>query len=319
MTNCSLVFGGSGFIGVHLIRALQQEGGKVISVDRRPPRERLENVTYLTSDVRDLRGFDPGKEIDAIYNLAAVHTTPGHLPYEYFETNVSGAVEITALASRLGVKEIVFTSSISVYGPGEDTKNEETAPRPESAYGRSKLLAERVHRRWLEQDSANRLIICRPAVVFGLGEGGNFTRMAKLLKRGFFVYPGRRDTVKACFYVGDLVSALLFAQSQPERYILFNGCYPNRYTLEQIVETLRSAYMPRARTFTIPQGIIVAAASVLQPFSRFGIGIHPDRVMKLVRSTDILPGWLESHGAAKSGRLGQALNRWNEESKGLFQ
>jgi hypothetical protein len=39
------------------------------------------------------------------------------------------------------------------------------------------------------------------AVIFGAGEGGNFTRLAKLLQKVFFVYPGRKDTIKACFYV----------------------------------------------------------------------------------------------------------------------
>ncbi len=314
----ALVFGGSGFIGTHLVRRLAAEGQHVVSVDIRPPRERLDGVSYLHGDVRDLSAFDPGMRIDRIYNLAAVHTTPGHPAHEYYETNILGATAITALARRLGISEIVFTSSISVYGPGEETKREDTPPAPESPYGWSKYMAERIQRDWLEEDESRRLVICRPAVIFGPGEGGNFTRMAKLLKKGFFIYPGRKDTIKACFYVEDLLDALEFAARQPERFVLFNGCYPDRYTLEEIVETFRAQHMRGAKTFLVPRGVVTLAATLLRPFSVMGLGIHPDRVMKLVRSTDVVPAWLETAGRAAEGKLPSAIERWNAQSGGRF-
>jgi nucleoside-diphosphate-sugar epimerase len=314
----ALVFGGSGFIGTHLVRRLAAEGQHVVSVDIRPPRERLDGVSYLHGDVRDLSAFDPGMRIDRIYNLAAVHTTPGHPAHEYYETNILGATAIAALARRLGIREIVFTSSISVYGPGEETKREDTPPAPESPYGWSKYMAERIQRDWLEEDEGRRLVICRPAVIFGPGEGGNFTRMAKLLKKGFFIYPGRKDTIKACFYVEDLLDALEFAARQPERFVLFNGCYPDRYTLEEIVETFRAQHMRGAKTFLVPRGVVTLAATLLRPFSVMGLGIHPDRVMKLVRSTDVVPVWLETAGRAAEGRLPSAIERWNAQSSGRF-
>ena len=42
------------------------------------------------------------------------------------------------------------------------------------------------------------------AVIFGKGEKGNLTRIARTLKKGLFVYPGRKDTIKACVYVKDV-------------------------------------------------------------------------------------------------------------------
>lgn len=313
-----LVFGGSGFIGTRLVARLSGEGHRVVSVDIRPPRARLDGVGYLHGDVRDLSAFEPGIAVDRIYNLAAVHTTPGHPDHEYYETNILGANSITALARRLYVKEIVFTSSISVYGPGEETKSETTPPAPVSPYGWSKFMAERIQIAWLEEDVSRRLVICRPAVIFGPGEGGNFTRMATLLKKGFFVYPGRKDTIKACFYVDDLLEALQFAIDRPERFVLFNGCYPDRYTLEQIVETFRTTHMHGVRTFMVPRGIVTAAAALLKPFSAMGLGIHPDRVTKLVKSTDVVPGWLASVNLAGAGRLPSAIDRWNAASDGRF-
>ena len=313
-----LVFGGSGFIGTHLVRRLVAEGNRVLSVDIKPPRERLDGVVYQLGDVRDLSDFDPGMRIDRIYNLAAVHTTPGHPDHEYYETNILGANSITALARRFDIREITFTSSISVYGPGEETKSEDTPPAPETPYGWSKYMAERIQRAWMDEEESRRLVICRPAVIFGPGEGGNFTRMAKLLKKGFFIYPGRKDTIKACFYVEDLLDAMEFSAQRPERFVLFNACYPDRYTLEEIVEVFRERHMQGAKTFLVPRGVVTLVATMLRPFSVMGLGIHPDRVTKLVRSTDVVPGWLEAVGRAAKGKLPSAIDRWNAHSGGRF-
>jgi len=315
----SIIFGGSGFLGTHLLRRLVASGtDRAISVDIRDPKSAVAGVDYRRGDVRDLRDFTVSEPISTIYNFAAVHTTPGPADHEYYETNVLGASEVVALARRQKVDEIVFTSSISVYGPGEETKSEESPLAPVSHYGRSKMLAERIHRAWFEECPDRRLVITRPGVIFGLGEGGNFTRMATLLKYGFFVYPGRRDAVKACFYVDDLLDAIMSARSAPERFALFNGCYPDRYTLEQIVEAFRARHFPKAKTFGVPLGLILAGAKILRPFTMIGLGIHPDRVMKLVQSTDVVPGWLENHGLSRYGTIEAALDRWRQSSQGRF-
>lgn len=314
-----IVFGGGGFIGSHLLRKLTQTGAsRLISIDIRPPKIRVPGVEYRMGDVRDLSALSVDGEVGVIFNLAAVHTTPGHPDHEYYETNIHGALEVCAFARRHQVGTMVFTSSISVYGPGEDTKSESSRRQPESSYGRSKAMAEDVHRAWLAEAAERRLVICRPAVIFGHGEGGNFTRLARLLRRGLFVYPGRRDTIKACYYVEDLVDALLHAASLEERFLLFNGCYPDRYTLEEIVETFRAHHFPQARTLTVPRALVLGAAAALRPVAGAGIGIHPDRVMKLVRSTDVVPSWLDSRGLARSGQLPSALARWKDDSASAF-
>lgn len=313
-----IVFGGSGFIGSHLIGHLASSHNHVVSVDIREPSLRLPHVEYLTADVRDLSRLQVSGPISRAYNLAAVHTTPGHDAHEYYETNILGADSVVGFAERNQVQEIVFTSSISVYGSSEMTKDESSEPAPNSHYGWSKLLAEKIHMSWWDRDHGRKLTIARPAVVFGAREGGNFTRLASLLRKGVFFYAGRRDTVKACVYVKDLIQFVEKARSlDGQSFVMFNGCYPDRYTIEQIVTTFEQRAFPRVRSFTVPHQVLRAAANVLRPFAGLS-GVHPERVMKLARSTDIYPAWLERHGLTASNRLPAALDDWAADSGGRF-
>ena len=154
--------------------------------------------------------FTPTED-DVIFNFAAVHRTPGHEDHEYFETNIRGAENVVAFAEKWNIKKIVFTSSIAPYGAAEELKKETTLPTPNTAYGISKLVAEKIHEKWQNGDAAHRqLTIVRPGVVFGKGENGNFTRLYWAIRGHKFAYPGRKDTIKACIYVKELVRFLLW-------------------------------------------------------------------------------------------------------------
>jgi GlcNAc-P-P-Und epimerase len=314
-----IIFGGSGFIGSHLIARIQSEAKyDVIIIDIAEPKIRIAGAAYLLGDVRNLNDLEIEGKVEKIYNLAAIHTTPGHQPHEYYDTNVSGATEVCAFARRAGVKQIIFTSSISVYGPAEDTKSESSIPNPQSSYGWSKWLAEGIYRSWQAELPDRQLVVCRPAVIFGRGEGGNFTRLARLLKKGLFIYPGRKDTVKACFYVQDLVDSIIFAQSLKTNYVLFNGSYANKYTIEQIVKEIKTQSFPNAREIMLPKWVMILGAKILTPFSLFGLGIHPERILKLARSTDIHPNWLIEQGHLKAHGLKSAVERWKLDTAGRF-
>lgn len=312
-----LVTGSSGFIGTHLVRRLVALDAQVVALDLKVPREELPTVCYVRGDIRNLGQLDIPK-IDRIFNLAAVHTTPGHPDQEYYDTNIWGAIEAVKLAERDAVAHITFTSSISIYGPSEEKKIETSAPAPVSAYGKSKLMAEEIHRGWLKQADGRKLTIVRPAVVFGAGEGGNFARMAALLKKGLFVFPGRRDTIKSCIYVEDLLDLVLAAGSTTEAYELLNGSYLECPTLETIVTTLRDNYFPKAKLYDVPKSVVMGTANTLATFKGLGLGIHPDRVTKLVRSTYVYPKWAESHGILSEKTLRAGVDDWAQATKLSF-
>lgn len=151
-------------------------------------------------------------EIDknsVIFNFASVDNASAHSDQDYFETNVRGAENVCNFARKHGIENIVFTSSIAPYGTSEELKTEDTLPTPNTPYGVSKLVAERIHREWAAENENRRLSIVRPGIVFGAGERGDMTRLYKALKSHRFAYAGRDDSVKACIYVKDLVRIML--------------------------------------------------------------------------------------------------------------
>lgn len=313
-----LIFGGSGFIGTHYSKKLLKDGYTVYVVDIKAPRFQSDKLIYINHDVRNLTGLKIPVVIERIYNFAAVHTTPGHPTHEYYETNIAGANAVCEFAECNNINEIIFTSSISVYGPEEEQKDENTPLTPNSAYGYSKMLAEYIHQSWLQRDKNRILTIVRPAVVFGPGEGGNFTRLASMMRKGFFIYPGRKDTIKACIYVEDLISAIESARGTLNSFELFNGAYAERYTLENIIECFKDNHFPKVRLFMVPKQVVLLAANVFKAINFLNIGIHPDRVMKLIKSTNIYPHWIVKNNVILPGDLESALMRWSDETEGRF-
>ena len=316
----AVVIGASGFIGTRLVSELHRTGVPVIAMDIKPPRQTLPGVDYHVVDVRSPINAALGQGADVIYNLAAVHTTPGHPDHEYYDTNIAGALNTAAFAEAAGIERIVFTSSISVYGPNEDLLDERSIPQPVSAYGKSKRFAEEIHEQWRAKAPERRLIIARPAVVFGPGEGGNYTRLAKALKGGYFFYPGRRDTIKSGGYVDELVRTFAFALRRNEPRILYNFAYPDHSTTEDIVRAFKDVAGFGASPPTVPLEPLLTAASVFEFASRAGVktSIHRDRVMKLVKSTRIAPGWLKENGYTFATDLPAALALWRDETQGRF-
>lgn len=312
----AIVFGGAGFIGSRLLALLAERGtNRLVSVDIKAPSRPVEGVDYRTGDLR--ARVELQEHFDVIYNLAAVHTTPGHEPHEYYEANVGGAINVTEFARDNDIGTIVFTSSISVYGPGEELKDESTPPAPTSDYGKSKLLAEHIHRTWLAEKAGRRLVIARPAVVFGHGEGGNFERMLNLIRSRRFVYPGRTDTIKSCGYVGELVQTFEWALAQGEREVLYNFAYPERTTIEEIASTVARVDGDPIPKVNLPFNAMMRAARAFEMAAAAGLrtGINRERLLKLVRSTNVYPAYLVDQGYNYGTRLRTAVEEWIEEER----
>ena len=332
-----IIFGGSGFIGTHLIRLLKnevvKEGDKIIDIDIVMPGEegvvpgvveRFDGVEYIRADVRSK--LDLGIETtadDIIFNFAAVHRTPGHPDHEYFETNIRGAENVTAYAEAHGITKILFTSSIAPYGAAEELKTEETLPTPNTPYGISKLVAEEIHKTWQAKDEEKReLTILRPGVVFGKGEHGNFTRLYNGIKKKYFFYTGRRDTIKAAVYVEELVRFMKYRMIDNSfpGVDTYNCTFEPAFTIEQICNTIMEETGTQRKILLLPGWLLKTAAVILTPFGGRKLGLHPARVKKLMISTNICGKKLADCGYKFHYSLNQAIRDWYEDcgKEGLF-
>jgi len=319
MAKAVLVLGGAGFVGSHLLSHLAASGKykKLVSGDIRSPRFVTPGVEYVELDVRKPIPDDICDGVTEIFNLAAVHTTPGHEDWEYYWTNVLGATHVSDFARRTGASKVLFTSSISVYGESEEMKDEDSPLVPTSAYGRSKLCAEKIHRLWqAEQPDARRLVIVRPGVIYGYMERGNFSRLAELLRKKRFIFPGRADTIKACGYVTDLVRSMTYMLDRPDRVTAYNFCHGESYTTAQICEAFSRVAGYKQPRLTLPLTAMLFGGRIFETMAKVGVktSINRARVLKLVHSNYIVPKRLGEAGFINSYDLNAALADWQKVS-----
>jgi nucleoside-diphosphate-sugar epimerase len=314
-----IIFGSDGFIGTHLCDYLEAKNESINHIYKLDLRHEKKGSKFC--DIRIPIHFDiefPSNSV--IFNLAAIHTTPGHPDNDYFETNIKGAQNITNFARENNINTIVFTSSIAPYGASEDLKSEDTLPTPNTPYGISKLVAEHIHRTWQAEDVENRkLIIVRPGVVFGKNEGGNFSRLYSAMNKGYFFYPGREDTQKACVYVKDVVRILYeTALNEPHGVSTYNLTYDPAPTIKNICTTIAEVTNLSPPKIVIPSSILKKGAtviSILGPFlgKRFA-GIHPARVKKLMISTNINGHKLSQSSYKLRYTLEEAVRDWHQDT-----
>lgn len=303
-----LIFGGSGFVGQHLVAELIKNQFEIHIADLVPPTSQL--ATFHFCDVREKINLNLSESLDLVINLSAVHRTPGHEIDEYYETNVGGATNITNWCTSNNVKNIFFTSSIATYGPSEELKDESSNLTPIQAYGKSKKLAEEIFQAWYEKSPKERkLVICRPAVIFGANENGNYTRMAKAIKRNLFFIPGDANLVKSSGYVGDLARSILFMLSENEGMTVYNFCFPREITIREIANTMADIAKWK-RPQVLPLRFLVPVLKKLgKPMSHIG-----NRIEKLLTPTRVLPHKLIEANFEWKYNLESSLREWYELS-----
>ena len=146
-----LVTGHNGYIGSVLVPMLQQADHDVVGLDSDIFAPCLfgqngHEVESLQVDVREVESEDL-EGFDAVIHLAAVCNDPvGDLnPQATYDINHLASVRVAELAKEAGVERFLFASSCSLYGKGRDDEmlDESADLAPVTAYGRSKVLAER--------------------------------------------------------------------------------------------------------------------------------------------------------------------------------
>ncbi len=331
----AVIFGGCGFIGLYYAEELinQKSYDKIYLVDIKEPEDdfgksKYKNilatgkVNFLKKDIREnLNDLDINESVNIILNFAAVHREPGHLDHEYFDTNLKGAENICSFSNHHKCNNIIFLSSIAVYGAGDHEKNEETKKLPNTAYGKSKLSAEKIHILWQNADKENRILsICRSGVIFGPGEKGNVARLVSIIKKKLFFFMGNKNIKKAGIYIKELLNILIWVnQKQLSKKIpniaLYNATLFPCPTLEDYSKSISKNLDYSDNFFSIPyffiNSLIILSSFITKNLSSKN-NYNYTRLKKLFRSNAIKPSFLLNKKYTFKYDLNSSMEDWKK-------
>ena len=325
-----LVTGASGFIGSFVVEEALKRGFETWAAVRKGSSRRYlqdSRIRFIELDLDDpdgLRGRLAGIGFD--YVVHAAGATKCLHAADFFRINTQGTKHLAAAVAATcpGLKRFVFISSLSVLGPVRETApyTDMTAadtPRPDTAYGRSKLEAERA----LDGMQGFPFIVLRPTGVYGPREKDYFM-MAKSIRRHVDFAAGLRPQDLTFIYVKDLVEAVFLALDRGNigsRYLLNDGnVYSSRAFSDLIRQELGNPWLLRVKAPLWLLRVITAAGETVGRLTGRLTALNNDKY-KIMRQRnwrcDIRPavaelGFSPRYGLAEGVR--EAVE-WYKENK----
>ena len=264
-----LVTGGAGYIGSHMVLALNDAGEDVVVLDNLStgfPWAVAEPAKLVVGDIGDqalVRDLIETEKVEAIIHFAGSIVVPDSVadPLGYYLNNTCKSRALIECAVDAGVKHFIFSSTAAVYGmPEENPVSEEAALNPISPYGSSKLMTEMMLRDTALAFPLN-YVALRYFNVAGAdpdGRSGQSTpRATHLIKVAVQAALGERPRldvfgtdyptpdgtcIRDYIHVSDLVAAHLAAL----RYLrdggrseVINCGYGNGYSVFQVIEAVK--------------------------------------------------------------------------------
>ncbi|MBI1340392.1 NAD(P)H-binding protein [bacterium] len=281
------VFGGSGFLGRHVVRAFCKAGWRVRVAMRRPHlggdlrlAGDVGQVQLVQANVRNRDSVARALEgADAAVNLVGILFERG--PQSFASSQAQGARNIAELAAEAGVKRLVYVSAI-----GADSKSP-------SAYARTKAEAEAAT---LAANPGN--VVVRPSIIFGVDDGF-FNRFAQMSRVSPILPQIGGNTRLAPVYVADVAEAVAAAVTRPDaagRVFELGG--PRIYTMRELLLFIGNTIarprllLPLPFIIATPMGYVIGALSRLNPF--FGPPLTGDQTQLLKQDNvpaDDAPGF----------------------------
>lgn len=260
------VFGGSGFIGKQVVRALAKQGYRVRVAMRRPHLGHelrvmgdVGQVQLVQANVRFPESVDAALEdADAVVNLVAVLYERGKQSFD--ELHVEAARTIAEAAAKRGIKRVIHFSALGAAPKG-------------SKYARSKYAGERA-----VLEAVPTATILRPSIVFG-PEDDFFNRFAGMAQTaaamplGLIPLPGSKTKFQPIF-VGDVADAAVAAiANDAARGRVYELGGPRTYTFRQLIDYIRTEtdrkvpVLPLASFIAHPLGLLANAAFSVLPWA----------------------------------------------------
>ncbi len=241
------VTGGTGFLGSFLVRDLLAKGMAVCVLAR--PSQRAERlaaagVQISHGDLNDFQSIARAvKGADIVYHLAA---KVGSAPQKsYFETNVSGTERVLTACADQGVGQLVYASSLAVYGPVKEGEpiDEETPfddkPQLRDPYSESKIAADRLVSTFARK-SGLPTVILREGIIFGPGRRLPAGIFALRLGKTDVVF-GKGTNHFPLNYVENLIDAMVRAAATGSGLRQFNVLDEDGLTLDGYNAAKRAA------------------------------------------------------------------------------
>ena len=246
----NLIIGGSGFVGSFLLKELQNFD--TINLDKNS--SPFYNKKTIIGDIRNIDEIKIPKHTQTVVLLAAEHrddVSPNSL---YYDVNVKGTKNVLQAMDNFGIRNIIFTSSVAIYGLNKVNPNESHPHDPFNHYGKSKWQAEEVIKEWYEKDPEGKSVsILRPTVIFGERNRGNVYNLLKQISSGKFLMIGKGQNKKSMAYVGNIVSFIKNRlEKKEEGYHIFNYADKPDFNMNELVSVIENKMRLKILKLKIP-------------------------------------------------------------------
>ena len=221
-----LITGGTGFIGIPLVKKLHELGHELKLLVRESsdisPFENLMNIEYAYGDVQDIESIRLAiRDINAIFHLAAYTGIAAKDKTIYHKVNVNGTENIATIAIENDLPTF-YVSSFTAIGPTTEAPVDETYEKEQFCmeYEKSKCQAKKLIKELIPKGL--KVIIFYPGIVFGPGDFNIFGRMLYDIVRGKILplgmCPGKGDSIANFSYVHDLSRAMTSVLGREDLY-----------------------------------------------------------------------------------------------------
>lgn len=253
-----LVTGAAGFVGRRVVADLRSRDIAVVATARAPGPglTAIGTVTPQTDWQPLLRGCD-----GVIHLLARVHRGGSGSDADYLADNRDITHRVARDAAAVGVRRLVFVSSIKVNGeispPGAAFRPDDV-PAPADAYGRSKLAAERTLHA-VSAETGLEIVVVRPPLVYGPGVGANFALLIRLVTLGLPLPFARLHNRRSLVGLSNLSDVLLACLDHPnaagETFLVADG---EALMLPELLQAIGRALGRPARLFALDPRLLLA-------------------------------------------------------------
>jgi nucleoside-diphosphate-sugar epimerase len=259
MAGLALVTGGSGYFGTILRDRLLGAGRTVRIFDLLDADDRPAGVEFAAGDIRDLERVRAGcAGVEVVYHCVA-QVPLAKDRRQFRSVNIGGAANLLRAAHEAGARKVVLLSSSAVYGvPARNPVDDSVPPRPLEDYGRAKLAAEGLARRFSAEHGLDVTII-RPRTILGHGRLGIFALLFAWIAAGKDVFVlGWGDNRYQFVHAEDLADACLLAATRPSP-ATYNVGTDRFGTMRELLEGLIAHARTGSQVRSAPMGPAVLA------------------------------------------------------------